>query len=499
MASTKIIGVLQDRRGNIIPNTKVWAKCADSLANNPDDQASSITDAYGNYQISTLNAATEYNLWVIEISEVDSSNYIGRAFSSGVSVGTYNLSGDADWNLEHYGLSGVSGKHKDTTHDSILLNTSGYFKSTDSVFNFRIGSDTALLNIEDIGDTFFFRPKPSGGSNTHLGLMEGAGSEVANFYFGTAAVPDNFYINTSGEFNLGAGSFEGAVTFESTALFKGIASFEVSEDPAVDYPQITYIDSALPYKPPTAINHLVPKKYVDDEIQDIDRDKIYEGYSSVEVIDTGTGQVKITLDGNIYANFVSGKFCFGGNYTPLDLVHLRQANTVAVRVENTASAETSRLTENSVGTPGSQDFFFLMNGAEAGRMNNAGNWGFGVPAAINEKVHVNGNIQLKNYLHIDTKYADESSVPDPPLEEARIYLKRRNAKNNELCCKLKKKVGGVGTMTEVLLTSPEAKCCVCGAEGSARDPYFDTVNGKMVVEFFCGHTFEMDVNYKLRT
>jgi len=484
----KILETLVDRRGNIIPNTKVFARLAVSPF---DDAVETTSDAFGNYELTVSNSAAEYHIWVIEETEVDSSNYIGKRISSGNSISSFSLCADPSWNAEHYGLTGTCGLHKDTTHDSVLLNTGGYLKSFDSAFRLRVGSDTDELDILDIGNTFWFQAKPNASaSNVNIGLAKGYDSSASSFYFGTT----NFYIDTAGGFNLGAGSFEGAVIFESTTLHQGISTFEVSEAGSGDYPIIDFIGAASPYVPPTADEHLTPKKYVFDLYQSIPQDKIFEDISSVEVIDTGTGQVVITLDGAVAGVATQGLFGFGGNFVPSDLIHLKRAVSSAVRVENTASAETSRLTENSVGSSSSNIFYFMMNGAEAGRIDTSGNWGFGVPAAINEKIHVNGNIQLGNYIHIDTK-----AVPsDPPLEEARIYLKQRNAKNNELCCKLKKKVGGVGTMTEVLLTSPEAKCCVCGAEGSARDPYFDTVSGKMVIEFFCGHIFEMDVNYKLR-
>jgi len=47
----------------------------------------------------------------------------------------------------------------------------------------------------------------------------------------------------------------------------------------------------------------------------------------------------------------------------------------------------------------------------------------------------------------------------------------------------------------VTITSPGGECRVCGYKGRAKDPYFDTVSGKILISFYCEHAFDIDVTY----
>ena len=56
-----------------------------------------------------------------------------------------------------------------------------------------------------------------------------------------------------------------------------------------------------------------------------------------------------------------------------------------------------------------------------------------------------------------------------------------------------KKAGLTGVnMPEVELTSPGC-VCECGSTDGARDPTYDFSAGKMIIELYCGHTYEMDI------
>ena len=84
---------------------------------------------------------------------------------------------------------------------------------------------------------------------------------------------------------------------------------------------------------------------------------------------------------------------------------------------------------------------------------------------------------------------DKISAPsDPSTEEGRLYLKEINATNNALAVKLQK----AGNVVEVELTSPGC-VCECGSTDGAKDPLYDFARGKMVVELYCGHSYEMDI------
>jgi len=84
---------------------------------------------------------------------------------------------------------------------------------------------------------------------------------------------------------------------------------------------------------------------------------------------------------------------------------------------------------------------------------------------------------------------DKISAPsDPSTEEGRLYLKEVNTANNALAVKLQK----AGNIVEVELTSPGC-ICECGSTDGAKDPLYDFTRGKMVVELYCGHSYEMDI------
>ena len=84
---------------------------------------------------------------------------------------------------------------------------------------------------------------------------------------------------------------------------------------------------------------------------------------------------------------------------------------------------------------------------------------------------------------------DKIAAPsDPGAEEGRLYLKEINGANNALAVKLQK----AGNVVEVEITSPGC-VCECGSTDGAKDPTYDFARGKMIVELYCGHSYEMDI------
>ena len=64
---------------------------------------------------------------------------------------------------------------------------------------------------------------------------------------------------------------------------------------------------------PTGAQHAATKAYVDAQVGAVSTDKIVEGNSQVEVVDTGTGSVVITVDGVAEQTIVAASTTFGGN------------------------------------------------------------------------------------------------------------------------------------------------------------------------------------------
>jgi len=91
-----------------------------------------------------------------------------------------------------------------------------------------------------------------------------------------------------------------------------------------------------------------------------------------------------------------------------------------------------------------------------------------------------------NRTYVD--FAKIAAPSAPSTEEGRLYLKEINAANNALAIKLQK----AGNVVEVELTSPGC-VCECGSTDGAKDPTYDFARGKMIVELYCGHSYEMDI------
>ena len=87
------------------------------------------------------------------------------------------------------------------------------------------------------------------------------------------------------------------------------------------------------------------------------------------------------------------------------------------------------------------------------------------------------------FLAFDTKAAPA----DPSTEFAILYLKEVDANNNALACKVQK----AGAVVEVELTSPKAICGVCGGRDGAKDPTYDFARSTMLLELYCGHSYEV--------
>ena len=72
-----------------------------------------------------------------------------------------------------------------------------------------------------------------------------------------------------------------------------------------------------------------------------------------------------------------------------------------------------------------------------------------------------------------------------------MYLKQVDGNNNALAVKLQK----AGAMVEVEITSPRAVCAECGSRDGAKDPLYDFERGVMVLDLWCGHSFEVPMQW----
>ena len=80
-----------------------------------------------------------------------------------------------------------------------------------------------------------------------------------------------------------------------------------------------------------------------------------------------------------------------------------------------------------------------------------------------------------------------SAPSDPGTEVARMYLKEIDANNNAIAVKVQK----AWAIVEVEITSPKAVCGVCGSKDGAKDPTYDFDRSTMLLELYCGHSYEV--------
>jgi len=91
------------------------------------------------------------------------------------------------------------------------------------------------------------------------------------------------------------------------------------------------------------------------------------------------------------------------------------------------------------------------------------------------------------FIEFDIKTTDSSKPASPSAEKARMYLKEVDTNNNALCVTLQK----AGAIQEVQITSPKAVCGVCGGTDGAKDPTYDFDRSMMLLELYCGHSYEV--------
>jgi hypothetical protein len=87
-------------------------------------------------------------------------------------------------------------------------------------------------------------------------------------------------------------------------------------------------------------------------------------------------------------------------------------------------------------------------------------------------------------IEFNTKYTGGNPSGN---ESARLYLKEVDANNNALAVRIFK----ANTYQEVEITSPKAICGECGSNDGAKDPTYDFSRSMMIVDLWCGHSYEV--------
>ena len=88
------------------------------------------------------------------------------------------------------------------------------------------------------------------------------------------------------------------------------------------------------------------------------------------------------------------------------------------------------------------------------------------------------------------EFQQKAAPADPSAEYARLYLKNVDTNNNALAVKIQK----AGAIREVEITSPKAICGEGGSKDGALDPTYDFSRSMMIVELWCGHSYEVPMS-----
>ena len=91
------------------------------------------------------------------------------------------------------------------------------------------------------------------------------------------------------------------------------------------------------------------------------------------------------------------------------------------------------------------------------------------------------------FIEFANKITDAAQPADCGADEARMYLKQVDSNNNAIEVKIKK----AGSIQKVQITSPKAVCGECGSKDGASDPTYDFSRGVMVLDLWCGHSYEV--------
>ena len=162
------------------------------------------------------------------------------------------------------------------------------------------------------------------------------------------------------------------------------------------------------------------------------------------------------------------------------------ADIVTVSANQTLTTKTltsPRIGTNILDTNGNELIVLTATGSAVNEITLA-NGATGVDASITASGETNTGIKISGkgtsgvvisnatangaYLGFDTKVSD-STFSGMGAETARLYLKQ----------------------VEVQLTSPGAICGVCGGRDGAKDPTYDFARSMMLLELYCGHSYEV--------
>ena len=225
-----------------------------------------------------------------------------------------------------------------------------------------------------------------------------------------------------------------------------------------------------------AINILAPTSgaILFGDAADADVGKILYTHSS--------NTLNITINGTSQLDWTDGAFAFQ-KATTISSTGAITLNTSSI--SGTAIKDEDNMSSDSATHLATQQSIKAYVDSVSGSFSGNSDTSF-TSLADNNFLQYNGSNWI-NSTYLD--FAKISAPADPGAEEGRLYLKEVNANNNALAVKIQK----AGSIVEVELTSPGAVCAECGSSDGATDPTYDFQRGIMVLNLWCGHTYELEL------
>ena len=225
---------------------------------------------------------------------------------------------------------------------------------------------------------------------------------------------------------------------------------------------------------------------------------------SSEVVSGSVGTIVANLEGDVTGDVTGSSGSTTGNAaTVTNGVYLTGAQTLQDKILTAPKFADGGFIADSAGL----EMVIFDSVSSAVNEVTIANAATGAPASITASGETNIGLKLSGkgtegvilanatlngaFLEFANKITDAAQPADCGADEARMYLKQIDSNNNAIEVKIKK----AGAIQKVQITSPKAVCGECGSKDGASDPTYDFSRNVMILDLWCGHTYEVPMHW----